>query len=735
VLYGTNLAAHAGMSQSGHVQSAEVGRLRVLVIGGGIGGMATAIALEQAGLDPCVLEQSSGLTEIGSGIGMHANAMRVLTRLGAADFVRCSGVRIDVGEWRRIDDGSMIFSQPFTEMAGEYGDVYICMHRADLLESLARLVPPERVQLNAKLVGLRERDDGVTAVLASGEEVHGDLMVGADGLRSTVRTLLFGEQPARFTGVAAWRGLIPAETMPSGFEHRIVTWPGKGRHAMTYPIRPNLVTFNGFVPSAEIHREEWGPSGDLNDLRRSFTGATSDVLALIDLIVSALITPIYFRDPLPVWGTNRIVLLGDAAHPTPPSAGQGGAMALEDAVTLAACLKRAGGPAGLPAALAEFAARRQARTAGMLAAARSNLGMFNEPDPDQMRARDGRLKGLGRMDPVGHTTYGWLYGHDAVGAAEAPLPVQTANGNPMDRPEAQRAFEMWRDALALEDRSRLWVGEREGYERFLHRTFPPPSGGVAVHELECDGVTALRVEPQGGPADEGTVVVHVHGGAYTMGSARGATEIAARLAGAVGGWALVPDYRLAPEHAFPAALDDITAAYRWLRRRYSPRRVVLSGECAGGALAVSVALRSRDAGDPLPDLVHVVSPFADLTPEAAGARATHDADPWLSPGRLRILAASYIHDADPAEPQISPVNADLSGLPPLLIQAAADETLVDDATRLAAAAEGAGVDVTLTLVEDTVHSFVLFGFLPEAAAALDELAAVLRSTAPLKVSR
>ena len=111
--------------------------MRVLIVGGGIGGRATAIALEQAGLEPYVLEQSSELTEIGSGIGMHANAMRVLTHLGADGFVRQSGVRIDTGEWRRSDDNSMIFVQQFGAMAERYGDVYICMHRADLHQAIS----------------------------------------------------------------------------------------------------------------------------------------------------------------------------------------------------------------------------------------------------------------------------------------------------------------------------------------------------------------------------------------------------------------------------------------------------------------------------------------------------------------------------------------------------------------------------------------------------------------------
>jgi salicylate hydroxylase len=694
--------------------------MRVLVIGGGIGGMATAIALEQAGLDPLVFEAVDELAEIGAGIGMHANAMRVMNQLGAGDHIREHGVRIDSGEWRRLDSGETIFTQEYAGMAEHYGEHYICMHRADLLESLRRRVAPDRVRLGMRLVGVEQHGQGVVARFESGEEAHGDMLVGADGLRSTVRRLLFGEQPARFTGFAAWRGIIPMEAMPPGFAHTIVTWPGSGRHGMTYPIRPTLQTFNGFVPTGEILREEWGPSGDLADLRRSFAGATGEVLRIIDLIGEALITPIYFRDPLPVWGDGRIVLLGDAAHPTPPSAGQGGAMALEDAVTLAACLRRAGGPVGVPAALREYAARRQPRTAGMLAAARINFGMFNEPDPLQARARDGRLRGLLRTDPVGESMFGWLYGHDAIAAAQAPQ-APAAAGRQRERPEAQRAFELWRDALTLEDRSRLWVGEREGYARFLERELHPPPG-LRTERLEADGVDALRVG-EGGEV----VVLHLHGGAYTMGSAAGAAGLAARLAAAVDGWALVPDYRLAPEHPHPAALEDALAAYRWLRREHPGARIVVSGECAGGGLAIALAVRLRDGGQELPAALHVVSPFCDLTLSAASVNAVPGPDPWLGRDRLRILAASYLHGQDPADPSISPLHADLRGLPPLLVHAAAQEALRDDAVNLAQAARTAGVDTRLEIVEDSVHSFVLFDFLPESAAAM---AALRRHAAP-----
>ena len=619
--------------------------------------------------------------------------------------------------------GGTVFSESYASRALRYGGIYtLSMHRADLHESLARLVPAEAIRLDASVVDIHEHSSGVVAQLANGDELHGDLAIGADGLHSTVRTVLFGEQPPRFTGFAAWRGTIPASEMPPGYDGAFVVWLGPGRHAMTFPIRPNLHTFNGFVPTTEILREEWGPSGDLVDLRRSFEGATEDVLELIDRMTSALITPINFRDPLRSWGTDRITLLGDAAHPAPPSTAQGAGQALEDAVTLAACLRRAGGPDGVPGALAEFAARRQPRTAGMLMAARTNFNMFNEPDPIQRRARDGRLLGMQRMDPEGETMFGWLFDYDAVAAAEAPLASPALSPRLMRRPESQRAFDLWSQALSPEDRTRMWVGEREGYERFLTTVCPTPVDAI-VEEVDCDGVPAIRVVPQSGGADDGPAVLHLHGGCYSMGSARASVRLAAQLAQAIGGWALIPDYRLAPEHPYPAALDDVEGTYKWLARREGAGRVVISGECAGGGLAVALAVRIRDAGAPHPASLHVVSPFCDLTVTSPSANELPGADPWLNRDRLRLYAASYIHTTDPALPLVSPARADLRGLPPILIHSAAGEALVDDARLLAATATTAGVSVTEVIVPDTVHSFVLFDLLPETQVALEQFAA------------
>jgi salicylate hydroxylase len=220
-------------------------------------------------------------------------------------------------------------------------------------------------------------------------------------------------------------------------------------------------------------------------------------------------------------------------------------------------------------------------------------------------------------------------------------------------------------------------------------------------------------------------VLHLHGGGYAMGSAELAAPLAGRLAAAAGGWALVPDYRLAPEHPFPAALDDVLAAYRWLAREHPRAPIVVSGECAGGGLALSLALALRDAGDPgirMPAGIHLVSPFCDLavSAEQLGDAAT---DPWFNRIALIQLAACYLHDTDPGQALVSPAGADLSGLPPLLVQAAEPEALFPSARRLADQARAAGVPVTFRPVADSVHSFVLFDFLPETDQALAEFAA------------
>jgi len=701
--------------------------VRVLIAGGGTGGLATAIALRRVGIEPLVLEQAPVFATVGAGLGLQSNAMKAITHIGADRLWRECSARIDDEEQRSLESGATIAAWEIASRAQKYGEHYLCGHRADLLASLLEPLPPECVRVASRVVALEQTPDDVGVQLESGEEIRGDLLVGADGLRSTTRTLLFGEQAARFTGVVVWRGLMRSDEVPEELRWRMLLWLGPRRHVLVYPLRhaghPESVhSLSAFVPADEVQRESWSVSGELDDLRASLSGACDDLLALLDCMDAALITGIYFRDPVEAWGSDRVVLLGDAAHPAPPNAGQGAGMALEDAVMLAACLRRHG-PGDPAAALREYESRRKTRTVRMLESSRVNLLYSQVADPGHVRARDGYYRGLRRLSDIGSPMREWLLAHDPV--ADAADDAQTPAGRRLRRPEARRAFDAWQGALTPEQRANGWLGERDGFAAFMTRECQLGQA-VSSETIDCDGVPAVRVPPAAGADRHGPVVLHLHGGGYTMGSAASSVGLAGRLAGALGGWALAPDYRLAPEHPFPAALEDALKAYRWLAREHRDARIVVTGECAGGGLALSLALALRERGEALPSAIHVVSPFCDLAVSARGFDFDSGTDPWLDRVFAVQLAASYVQDADVGQPLLSPLQGDLRGLPPLLIHAAREEALFPGAALLAEHARAARVEVEFTAVEDSVHSFVLFDYLPEAAAAIDALARFVR---------
>jgi salicylate hydroxylase len=698
--------------------------MRVIIAGGGIGGLATAIAVRKLGLEPVVLERKDELGDVGAGLGLYPNAMKAMTWLGADALIREKSIDNQRVESRVLETDELLVNRHSAATARMYGEHAYTVHRADLHQALAQQLPPEFVQLDARVVDVTHTTNGVVAHLQSGDTIEGDVLVGADGLRSNVRTSLFGEQEARFTGIVTWRCLIPAERISARYQDIQIVWFGDNRHAMIYGVRANTYCLNAFVPADEVHAESWGVMGDVSKLPGLYPGACKALEDILHAVDSALVTPIYFRDPLEEWSKGHATLLGDAAHPAPPSAGQGAAMALEDALVLAHALKRHGRDA-IPAALADYTTRRKPRTRAMLLASRVQLRVHNQPDPVQREARNTWLRGTEQIEPK-LSAQSQLWALDPVAHATGPVssvaPLQPKSASP--RPEVQRAFSLIANAITPEERTRQWVGEREGYTRFLEQTFPPPAN-VSIKSVDCDDVPGLMVSPAKGRARRATIL-HLHGGGYTMGSAAGSARLAAHLAEAIGGHALTIDYRLAPEHPYPAALDDCLRAYKWLLQQTNGD-IFVSGEGAGGGLAVALLLRLREARIGLPRALHLISPFADLTISAASLRTNGPSEPLMTRDFLKDMAGCYVGSSDLKSPYVSPVFADLRGFPHMLIQFAANEALADDAIALAAAAERDGVSVALKPFEDSLHAFALFDFLPETHAALDQFAALAAS--------
>ena len=261
------------------------------------------------------------------------------------------------------------------------------------------------------------------------------------------------------------------------------------------------------------------------------------------------------------------------------------------------------------------------------------------------------------------------------------------------------------------------------------RLHPVPDD-VRVREVTAGGVPAHWLTAPG--TDVGGVLLFLHGGGYELGSVRSDGELAARLGRASGMRVLFPEYRLAPEHPFPAALDDVRAAWRWLRagQGLSAASIAVAGDSAGGGLAVALLVAARDAGEALPAAAVLMSPTVDLTSSGASMTERADQDPISTPAMLRQFAAGYLAGADPRTPLASPLFAALAGLPPLLIQVGTADLLLSDSERLAAAATQAGVDVTLQTGEGLPHVYQLLLGTPEAAQATEQIGKFLRARVP-----
>lgn len=254
---------------------------------------------------------------------------------------------------------------------------------------------------------------------------------------------------------------------------------------------------------------------------------------------------------------------------------------------------------------------------------------------------------------------------------------------------------------------------------------------VMVTEVSAGGVPAYWLDAPG--TDAGRVMLFLHGGGYELGSLRSDGELAARLGRAGGMRVLFLEYRLAPEHPFPAAVDDVVAAWRWLRsdQHLGAESIALAGDSAGGGLTVALLVATRDAGDALPAAVVLMSPTVDLTSSGASMTERVDQDPISTPALLSQLATDYLAGTDPKTPLASPLFASLAGLPPVLVLVGTADLLLSDSQRLAEAAKKAGVDVHLEIGEGLPHVYPLMLGTPEAADATERIGTFLRARVAL----
>jgi salicylate hydroxylase/6-hydroxynicotinate 3-monooxygenase len=375
---------------------------KIAIIGAGMGGMAAAGTLRQAGLDIDVYEQAHQFGRIGAGIQMLPNSMKVLRGLGVEDTLRQRAFAPYSHLNRVGDTGEFKRELPMPEDL--YGAPFLCMHRADLHEALTSIIPAGIIHLNKELVRLEQNGGPVTLFFADGTTAKADAVIGADGVHSVVRDIIIGPDKPIHRGRIAYRAVFASNLLPQEIARSRVKWWGEDRHIVIYYTtrdRSQLYFVTSVPEPADwMTKESWSAKGDVNELRKAYAGFHSEVRMVLDACPDCHKWAILERDPLPTWSQGRVVLIGDACHPMTPYMAQGAATSIEDAAVLARCLKDVAAE-GIEAAFKRFEAHRKPRTSKIQEISSANTWMSG-----------------GNDDP------GWLYGYDAWNVAlDEPAPT------------------------------------------------------------------------------------------------------------------------------------------------------------------------------------------------------------------------------------------------------------------------------------------------------------------------
>lgn len=385
---------------------------RIIIVGAGIGGLTAAACLLKRGYPVHVYEQAPALGEIGAGIQSSANAVKVLYDLGLKDELEKTVVRPLAFEFRRFDTGEMMHRIPLGQQHEQAnGAPYFHIHRADLHELLAKAVlalDPDCITLNAQAEGFEETADGITLRLADGTRATGDVLVGADGIKSVVRAQILGPTPVSYTGDIAWRAVIPTERLPADIMDTVSTvWCGPKKHAVMYYLRARkLLNFVGLVEYAQHENESWTQKRPWADLKADFAGWHPSIQTIIDAIDhdGCYRYALNDRPPASNWSTARATLLGDSAHPTLPYLASGAAMAIEDGEVLARCLDAYDNVAD---ALKSYQNTRMERTATVVRESAENRDLYRVEDENEMRLA------FQRKD-MNKSRAEWLYSYDPL---------------------------------------------------------------------------------------------------------------------------------------------------------------------------------------------------------------------------------------------------------------------------------------------------------------------------------
>ncbi len=384
--------------------------MRILIVGAGIGGLTAALALRQAGFDVHVYEQASVLREVGAGVAVSPNAVRVLHSLGLTETLSAVAVEslsLDTRDWQT---GGLLGRVPLAEAArSRWGAPFYHLHRADLHTVLRSALGEAQITLGARCVAVEQQAGAVKVRFADGHEASGDLLIGADGVHSVVREHVAGPDRAIWSGQFSWRGVAPASVaQESGLELRHHSFWGPGKQFVTFYVSAGQqVNWVGNVRSdAGWQEESWSARGDRDEVLADYADWYPPVRALIAATEQVFKWALFDRVPLDRWTQDRVTLLGDAAHPMLPYMAQGASQSIEDAYMLTGCLKR--GHAYPQEALERYAALRKERTAAVQGASREAGRQAQLDDPAEDAARNSRLRDNPEA-PIARFDWIWSY--------------------------------------------------------------------------------------------------------------------------------------------------------------------------------------------------------------------------------------------------------------------------------------------------------------------------------------